>query len=306
MGSSLNIMHEQLNLADGSPVKMKWCDYDHFTFPLHFHAEFEILYVIKGAGTRFTGNNIEPFSDGDLVLFGSHLPHVYRSGKEYYEGNPNLRVHAITLQFRDDFFSHAFNYYPEFKQIKSLLTNEARYGVYFDKEHNQEIRRRVKVALKKKGLSRLLECIEILSLMSKSKHKRCLSSEDFDGERLIDADKRLVKVLGKLHQNYTQDVKLDEIADLSGMNASAFCRYFKSKTGKSLVQYVNEQRIKFACRLLLEGKMTVTQICYECGFNSLSNFNRQFKVITNYTPSGYLLEFKKELDDNLQRDEHES
>lgn len=295
MGNSLNIMHEQLNLPDGSPVKMKWCDYEHFTFPLHFHAEFEIMYVIEGTGTRFTGNNIEAFSDGDLVLFGSHLPHVYRSDEKYYEGDPNLRVYAITLQFKEDFFNHAFNYYPEFKQIKSLLVNDARSGVYFDKEHNQEIRRRMKNALKKKGLSRLLECIEILSLMSKSKHRRCLSSGHFDSENLIDADKRLVKVLGKLHQDYTQDVKLEEIADISGMNASAFCRYFKSKTGKSMVQYVNELRVKFACKLLMEGKLSVTQICYECGFNSVSNFNRHFKTITNYTPTDYLLEFKKEL-----------
>lgn len=299
MKGSLNIMHEQLNLVDGSPIKIKWCDYDHFTFPLHFHAEFEIMYVIEGRGTRFTGNNIEPFSDGDLVLFGNHLPHVYKSGEEYFKGDPNLRNYAIVIQFKDDFFQHAFNYYPEFKHIKSLLQNDAKYGVYFDKEHNKEIRKRIKALLRKKGMNRLMECVEILSLMSKSKYKRCLSKEHLGSQYLIDADKRLVKVLGKLHQNYTEDIKLDEIADISGMNASAFCRYFKNKTGKSMVQYINELRIEFACKLLLEGKMTVAEICYECGFNSLSNFNKHFKTITNYTPSTYLLEFKKDWQNNL-------
>lgn len=290
-------MHEQLDLANGSPIKVKWCDYDCFKFPWHFHAEYEIVYIINGTGTRFTGNNIEPFNNEDLVLYGTFLPHMHKSDEKYYQGNTEHRVHAIIIQFKEDFFNHAFTFYPEFRRIKELL-EMAKYGISFDKKGNQEIREKIKLLLEKKGIDRLLECINILYLMSKSQNKYTLANEDVDHRPLIESDERMVKVLGRLHQTYDQEIVLEDIAEFSGMNPAAFCRYFKNKTGKSMTRYVNELRIAFACKLLLEGRMTITQICYETGFNNLSNFNRQFKSITNYTPSNYLLEFKKEYSNN--------
>lgn len=284
-------MHEQLSLADGSPVKIKWCDYDYFKYPWHFHREYEIVYIIKSTGTRFVGNNIEPFSDEDLVLFGSFLPHMYRNDESYYKGNPDLRVHAITIQFSKDFFNHAFQNYPEFKHIKSLLES-AKYGIYFDKDANQNIRKHIKGLLKLSGLPRLLECINILSLMSKSKHKRVLADESADLDPIIYGDVRITKVLSKLNRDYYKPITLKEIAELSNMNESAFCRYFKEKTGKSMIQYINELRIGLACKLLLSGELTVLQICYECGYNNLSNFNRHFKKVTNKTPTEYIETFK--------------
>ena len=140
------IMHENLNLDSGSPVKIKWCDYDYFKFPLHFHDEYEIVYILKSTGTRFVGNSIQPYSDGDLVLLGSSLPHMYRSDPEYYENCPDLRVHAITIQFSKNFFHYGITHYPELFNIKNLLI-KSKQGVCFDKNANHRIRKKITNAL---------------------------------------------------------------------------------------------------------------------------------------------------------------
>ncbi|MEA4917892.1 AraC family transcriptional regulator [Proteiniphilum sp.] len=288
-----HIMHEKLNLSSGSPIKIKWCDYDYFKFPWHFHEEYEIVYVLKSTGTRFVGNNIEPFSDDDLVLLGSSVPHMYRNDIQYYQNDPKYRVHAITLQFSKEFFKYSLEQYPEFSQIKNLL-EDAKYGIYFEKDANRAIRKKMVKALHLSGLDLLLEIIKILSLMSQSESKRLLRDESEDTLALTDdKDPRIIKVKAFLHREYTGIVSLQRVADIAGMNESAFCRYFLKKTSKTCFQYINELRITYACKLLLERRLTISQICYESGYNNISNFNRQFKKITGYSPTDYVHVFNK-------------
>lgn len=287
------IMHENLNLDSGSPVKIKWCDYDYFKFPLHFHDEYEIVYIIKSIGTRFVGNSIQPYSDGDLVLLGTSLPHMYRSAPEYYKNNEKLRVHAITIQFSKEFFSHGINQYPEFLKIKNLLIM-AKQGIYFHKQANQHIRARIKRTLSLKGLPLLLECVQILSLMSTSTDYTLLNEEDSESKsEFIEADTRLIKVLSFIKREYNRQLTLKEISAVAGMNQTAFCRFFRDKTGKTCTQYINSLRIGYACKLLQEKRYSITEICYESGFNNISNFNRQFKQLTNHSPTEYMNEFSK-------------
>ncbi|WP_436416397.1 AraC family transcriptional regulator [Petrimonas sp.] len=288
------LMHEQLNFSTGSPVKIKWCDYDHFKYPLHFHSEYEIVYVIKSSGKRFVGNNIESYSDGDLVLLGSFLPHMHKSDSIYYQNNPNTRVNAIVLQFSKDFFCHAIENYPEFHKIKNLL-EESHYGIYFkDCKETNTIKKRLKKALNLKNIDLLMECIKILSLMSDTEEKGLLNEDYFENSFNSQFDdQRIMKVLTYINKHYSEPINLKSIADKAGMNKSAFCRLFKEKTSKSCIEYINELKVSYACKLLREGRLSISQICYEVGFNNISNFNRHFKKITKFTPSNYLLEFKK-------------
>lgn len=287
-------MHEQLNFSTGSPVKIKWCDYDHFKYPLHFHSEYEIIYILKSEGKRFVGNNIEPYSDGDLVLLGSFLPHMYKSAPAYHQNKPDLRVNAIVLQFSKDFFYHAIENYPEFHNIKNLL-EESQYGIYFKEcKKTDLIKKRLKGALNLKNIELLIECIKILSLMSVTEEKELLN-EDYQENSLKNQfdDPRILKILTYINKHYSAPISLKDIADKAGMNKSAFCRFFKEKTSKSCIEYINELKVTYACKLLREGRLSISQICYEVGFNNISNFNRHFKKITKFTPSDYLLEFKK-------------
>lgn len=287
------IMHEKLNLSTGSPVKIKWCDYDHFKYPFHYHAEYEIVYIVESSGKRIAGNNIEPFTNGDLALYGSFVPHMYRSDADYHANNPDLRVKAITLQFSKDFFKTAIECYPEFHKIKTLL-EKASYGITFNHPSNDIIRERIHNALQLKNLDLLLECIQILSLMSNAKEKKILNDKGPKKDTYSHyEDPRMTKVLSIINREFAQPISLPDIASMAGMNKTAFCRFFKSKTSKTFTQYINELRINYACELLLAGKLSIGQVCYETGFNNISNFNRQFKDITNYTPTSYIEEFKK-------------
>jgi AraC-like DNA-binding protein len=285
-------MHEQLDLK-GSPIKVKWCDYDHFTYPWHFHSEYELVYIIKSTGIRFVGNSIESFSDGDLVLHGSFLPHMYRNDDSYYNNDPNFRVHSIIVQFSHDFFNHAIHHYPEFYPIKQMLKRSVA-GVYFgnNKNSNRKIRELLVKLLRQKGLSQLLGFINILSLMSHSSDIRMLNSNEAVAETAyVHTDQRIEKVLSYIIKTGYHSLTLNAVAKYADMNKSAFCRYFKKKTSKTFTQYLIELRVNYACKLLLEGRLTISQICFECGFNNLSNFNKQFKKTFHYTPTDYIREF---------------
>lgn len=288
------LMHEQLNLKNGSPVKIKWCDYDFFKYPIHYHSEYEIIYIVKSTGKRFVGNNIEHYSDGDLVLMGSYVPHMYKSDPFYYQNIGKRRVQAVILHFSNDFFRHAMEHYPEFYRIKTLL-NQSQHGISFpDSKASQMIKSSLIKALDMKSLELTLECIRILSMMGETEAKIFLN-EDYVDQAPVNQhdDPRIIKILSLLHQHYVENLSLQYLAEKAGMNKAAFCRFFKEKTSKSCFGYINEMRINFACKLLREGGLSITQICYETGYNNISNFNRQFKKITKFTPSEYLREFKK-------------
>lgn len=291
----MKIMHEQLEMPTGTPLKIKWCDYDHFKYPWHFHAEYEIVYILKSIGTRFVGNSIESFGPQDLTLLGSYLPHMYRNDDIYYHKNPKLRVHAVTVQFSRHMFEDAINKYPEFLKIKTLLA-DAKYGINFtDNAENKEIRKRILSLVNMDGLCRLLECLKILSLMSSSNTKRLLSEDFTENNEQIDTEgNRLMNVLAYLNREYVNEVKLSSVAQVACMNETSFCRFFKNKTGKSLMEYLTELRVGCACKLLLKGNLAISQICYESGFNNIANFNRHFKKITGLSPKEYIAKFKKE------------
>lgn len=289
MSRSSNIMHEQLHLIGGSPVKIKKCNYDYFKYPYHFHMEYEISYISKGYGTLYAGNSINSFEDDYLVLFGSNYPHMFKSHSDFYDQSPNLRTLAIIIHFQEDFLKEPRKFYPEFKSIDQLLIN-SKYGAVFDLKNNEELREKVREIIHSTGLKRIIDLIDILSLMSQSTNVSFLGKQK-EKDILTTKDERLVKVLSKINTGYDKEIRLDEIAKIAGMNTSAFSRYFKQKTSKTLTRYINELRVNYACELLLEKRLTISQVAFECGFNNISSFNRQFRSITSYNPSDYVKKF---------------
>ncbi len=200
------LMHEQLNLKNGSPVKIKWCDYDFFKYPIHYHIEYEIIYIVKSTGKRFVGNNIEHYSDGDLVLLGSNVPHMYKSDPFYYQNIGKRHVQAVYSHFSNDFFHHAMEHYPEFYRIKTLL-NQSQYGISFpDSKASQMIKSSLIKALDLKNLELTLECIRILSMMSETEVKNILNEDYIDqAPDNQHEDPRIIKILSLLHQHYVEN-----------------------------------------------------------------------------------------------------
>lgn len=286
----MKVMHEQIDFPGRSPIKVKWRVMPHFTYPWHFHDEYEILYVLDGFGTSYVADSIKPFHSGDLVLLGSNLPHFWKSDQSYMESNGKLKVKYVVIQFPRDFFSEHILNYPEFHLIGDLLMRSSR-GIRFSPDFAKKISKKIFRILKTSDIERILLLVSILQDFAKTDEYVQLAGELYQQEKHDFTSDRLTKVLHFINTNYQRKIELGKVAEMSNMHPSSFCRFFKEKTGKSLSEYVNDMRISYACKLLIERKQTVSQVCFECGFNNLSNFNRIFKKQTGFSPTEYFRQF---------------
>lgn len=288
----MKIMHEQIDFPGRSAVKVKLQELPHFTYPWHFHPEYELLYVIEGFGNSFVADNIEAFEAGDLALLGSNLPHFWKSDESFYNSEDQKKMKYVVIQFSNEFFKEAVSEYPEFRMIKELLERSAK-GIRFSKKFSEKAKRKIFKVVRAKGFERALLTLELLQYLAKTEKYRLLAGELYQVEKHDFTSDRLTKVMHFLNTSYRKKIELETVAEVAHLHPSAFCRYFKEKLGKSLSEFVNDMRISYACRLIIEGKMSVSQICYESGFNNLSNFNRIFKKHTGFTPTMYFQEFHK-------------
>ena len=279
------IMNERLLISESAPLNVRFYDYNHFTYPLHFHSEYEIIYIKESTGTRFVGNSITRYEAGDILLIGSNLPHFLKSDEIYHSGNNDLRVKGTIIQFEKDFMYYAINNYPHFIKIKNLL-QESQRGIYFERSKAQKLQNLLEKIPLENGINQLLLFLETLKEMSETEHRKTISTTDFVNETIYDTA-RIDKVISFLNKNYTRNVSLEEIASFAAMNTAAFCRYFKSKTGKSFKNYILDMRIGYACKLLLMEDIGISQLSSKCGFETISHFNKTFKKNTGYVPSLY-------------------
>ena len=279
------IINERLPISKSSPLKARFFDYEHFSYPLHFHSEYEIIYIKEGTGTRFLGNSITKFQAGDILLIGSNLPHFMKSDEEYHSGNTDLRVKGTIIQFEKEFMYSAINHYPHFIKIKNLF-QESQRGIYFAAANFPKLQDLIEKIPLENGLNQLMLFLEILKEMSETENRQTISTTDFVNETIYDTA-RIDKIISYLNKNYTRNISLDEIASFAAMNASAFCRYFRSKTGKSFKNYILDMRIGYACKLLLMEDISISQLSIQCGFETISHFNKTFKKNTGYVPSQY-------------------
>lgn len=285
-------MHEQLTIYSGTPIIARHYDYEKFTFPWHVHNEFEIIYVKESCGERFVADNMETFQPCDLTLVGHSVPHYMKSAPEYENGNKALRVKGVIIQFEEDFMAHAINNYADLSHIKKLL-DESERGIHFSYPENSEIIRCIEQMPDSKGTMRIINLLHLLDLMANFPNKRYLGSVHFCQSVSLTMDSRMEKILNFLITHYKEDIDLNEISSIVAMNASSFCRYFKEKSGKTFTEYILDLRIGQACKLLIENKMDVVQISLECGFNTITHFNRIFKRNTGFTPTEYRKQFLK-------------
>lgn len=288
----MKIMHEHIDFPGLSPVKVKLREMPHFTYPWHFHPEFEILYVMEGTGTSFVADSIEAFESGDLALIGSNLPHFWRSDEIYMNNTDNLRIKYIVIQFPPDFLKDEIVNYPEYRLIGELL-ERASHGIRFSPEFVKKISKKLKKISRINGFERIILLQELLQELAKTNEYKLLAGELYQHESHNFTNLRLTKVIQFLNTNYQRKIELEKVAGIANLHPAAFCRFFKEKTGKSLSEYINDLRIGYACRLIIDGQLSVSQISFESGFNNLSNFNRTFKKHTGFTPTNYFEEFHK-------------
>lgn len=282
------MMHEHIDFPGRSAIKVKRREETAFTYPWHFHNEYELLYVIEGTGTSFVADSIQQFESGDLVLMGSNLPHFWKNDEDVNR----KKVKYIVIQFPNDFLYDQISKYPEFYLIGNLLETSSR-GIRFQPQVVKQVSKSIMKIAKTKGIERIILLLKVLQDLAKAKHYEILAGEYYQLNNFkMDGD-RLTRVMHFVNTNYQHNIKLEKVAEMAHLHPSAFCRFFKEKTGKSLLEYVNDMRISYACKLIIEHKQTISQVCFEAGFNNLSNFNRIFKKQTGYTPTEYYRQFNK-------------
>jgi AraC-like DNA-binding protein len=257
----------------------------------HFHPHYQLFTVVEGTGTRFIGDSIQYFEPGDTVFLGPNLPHLWRSDKVYFENNAALKTHGIVLYFTEDFLGKDFFDKSEMNGLKSLLENSSR-GLMWSGSAKVQIVNKLLELVNIKGFKRILGLLELLYVLSQSKDYQYITNEDYTNLHKLSETERMQKVYEFVSKNFKETIRLGDIAEEVNMSEAAFCRYFKKRTNRSFVDFVNEIRVGNACKLLSQNKMNVSEICFESGFNTISNFNFHFKKIVGKTPSEYARELK--------------
>lgn len=261
---------------------------DTYFFPSwHFHPEFEIMLVIQGKGIRFVGDSMERFQPGDLVFLGKGIPHFYRSDDEYYQRTSAENSRALVLYFCEDFLGESIWDLPDISHLKKLVSNSSR-GVKFEGPVKERmINQLMKLDDGRDSLAKVIDLLTILQTMAEAKEFTLLSSRGFK-HNLDEAEcSRMNSVYQHIINNYSENPSLEEVAKVAFMSPTSFCRYFKSHTNKTYTQFLNEIKIGNACKFLIEDKMSISQVCYETGFNNFTHFNSQFKRIIGITPTQY-------------------
>ncbi|HWB28320.1 MAG TPA: AraC family transcriptional regulator [Chitinophagaceae bacterium] len=260
--------------------------YPHLYNHWHYHPEVELTLIRKGTGMRLVGDNIEQFKDNDLVLLGANLPHLWRSDAAYFKNDPELFVEAVAIHFKKDFWGSDFLELPEMKHIKAVL-EKAKRGIKITGKTKRLLLPKMEAALQAGDAARIILLIEMLATIATSKDYKFLASAVFLKSYSLATTDKINTIYDYTFTHFQKELSIKEIAKVANLSPHSFCRYFKTRTLKTYWQFLLEVRIGYACKLLIENKLTVARICYECGFNNLSNFNRHFKDITKVTPLQY-------------------
>ncbi len=258
----------------------------------HYHPEVELVHIREGTGTVFVGDHIMRFNVGDVVMIGAHLPHYWRYDDAYFEPDTTLQADAAVIHFAENFWGEQFLNLPENRPIKTLL-EKARRGVYVTGATAQAIAGYIKRMIANEGTQRIIILLEVLSAVAATNKLLFLSSMGFRHDFGEQENERINAIYEYSLANFRRKIQLSEIADVARISENSFCRYFKSRTRKTYSQFLIELRVGDACKLLIEDRLSIKQICFECGFNNLVGFHKYFKLITGKSPLSYQREYKK-------------
>lgn len=261
-----------------------------FTYPIHNHEVFELNFVEHAAGVRrIVGDSSEVIGEYDLVLITSpDLEHVWEQNTCKSDS-----IHEITIQFDLGMSEDSLFGRNPFISVRKMM-NEARKGIAFPLSAIMKVYKElVSLSTVKDGFYAVMQFLSILYELSRCEGVRTLASSSFAKIAVEDDSRRILKVKSFIAQNYMDELRLKQLADIAGMSSSAFSRFFKLHTGRNLSEYIIDIRLGYAARLLVDTSRSISEISFECGFNNLSNFNRIFKRKKGCSPSEFRENYHK-------------
>ena len=269
-GSSFRVLHHNVSA-------------DTFKWHYHYHPEYEIVCVFEGSGRRHVGNHLSYYTEGDLVLIGSSLPH---GGFGY----GSVDIHEeIVVQFKADFMGNSFLTKPEMENIKNLF-ERSKQGLSFYGKTKKELSEKFKNLPQLPHFERMIELLIILQKLANSTEFITLNQTNIRYNFSLKDQERLDKVYKYVEEKYSQIIDIQKVAVICNLTVPAFCNYFKKNLNQTFTDFTNEYRINQACKMLLEGQ-EIVDICYRCGFNNVSYFGRVFKQFKGTNPSEFKRKF---------------
>jgi AraC-like DNA-binding protein len=252
----------------------------------HYHPEMELIYILRGSGTQFMGDHIGQFGPGDMILLGPNLTHMWRNDEVYFNKQSGLKSEAFVIHFLPDFLGPGFFKLSENKAL-DLLVEKAGQGMYITGNTREQVAELMKKTFYAQGTERIIYLLTILNMLAASKETTLMSSKGFHIIHGESETQKIDEIYQHVMRHFKEKISLKEIAAIANISPQSFCRYFKSRTRKTFSGFLMEVRISHACKLLKEEEISVSEVCYESGFNNVSNFNRYFKMHMGTTPLHY-------------------
>jgi AraC-like DNA-binding protein len=253
----------------------------------HFHPEFELTLNTKSYGTRIIGDNVELFDQFDMTFVAGNIPHCWN----HYKVDGKLPDnHGIVVHFTRESFGEGFLNQHELRSVNELFS-EAERGIAFSVQDAKNAEGHLRNMVNQKGIDKMIEFFKVLKLMCNAEIRRSLCSENYKIAYDERGNKRMTDVYTFIRENFNRPVTLKEISRIAKMSPFAFSRYFKKNSGAGFVEYVNQVRTNKACYLLRETDFQVHDIAIDCGFASISNFNKQFRKSVGISPRDYRAQY---------------
>jgi AraC-like DNA-binding protein len=252
----------------------------------HHHPEFELVLIVKGRGKRMVGDSIDRFRQHDLVLTGSYLPHEWLCDKEFYDHPDGFQGEGIVYQFLPDFMGAGFFNIPENRNLRTILELSSR-GLKFKGKTKEKIISIMVENYRLDGTDRLYSLFSIFKILSKSTEYSILASPGFMEPFHQEGNEPMQKALEYIIRSFHKEIAIKDMLDITNMSNTAFCMAFKKCYRMTFKEYLLKTRIGYACKLLGEATLNISQISFNCGFENISNFNRQFKKLKGLTPSQF-------------------
>ena len=273
--------------TDKESFKVQNDKLDHLYDRLHTHPEIQVSYIFESSGTRFIGHSVDRFNPDEIYVIGPDIPHMFKNDQEYYQQKKGHYAHCISLFFSEVSFGDMFQMVPELTKVKAFILKSG-FGIKIEPKFAREFKERFKEINTLSGFERFKYFLTLMHDLSNSKNLEMISPNNLRQQENEEEGLRLNKVITFITQNFSGKITVEQVAKEANLSTSAFCRYFKLHTRKSFISFLNEFRIGIACNKLLEKDVNISEVCYQTGFNNISNFNRQFKSVTGFTPSQYL------------------
>lgn len=280
-----------ISLSSIKTVRIKKIDTFYLESAFHFHHLCELVWIEKGYGKRIVGDRVANFEEGDLVLMGPNLPHIWQNDEIFHKKTEGNHVKATVVYFHPEFLLNLTDEEGILNPAQELLKRSAR-GLHFNGNTYKKVSAILSNISEKQGFAKIIDFLQLIDLLAASGEYNYLSSIAFKNLFNEKDTNRINEVYKFLMLNFHRDINLKEVSDLCNMTIYSFCRYFKSRTQKPFTKFLNEIRIGHACKLILNEDYSINDVCYECGYNNLANFHKFFKAITGKTPSQYKRELK--------------